>query len=119
MILHRFWMGSETYQNPTVHNLVSTIATRLWLTTPGLAWAFPMGADPDFWAPMFIYLDFRRVPEADFEVEGRRYGVFARDWRVHPPAAWLEMMGERELSRDLRPATEGSRPCRLRRHHEG
>jgi hypothetical protein len=33
------------------------------------------------------------VPEADFEVDGRRSGVFAHDWRIETPADW--MMGAR------------------------
>ena len=50
-------------------------------------------ADPAFWAAHFEGVNFARVPEADFEVAGRRYGVFAHDWRIEPPADW--MMGAR------------------------
>jgi hypothetical protein len=34
-------------------------------------------------------VNFARVPAADFEVGGRRYGVFAHEWRIDPPADWL------------------------------
>src|SRR5205823_263384 len=33
-----------------------------------------------------------------FEVGGRQYGVFAHDWRVRPPLAWLSLLGERETA---------------------
>ena len=34
---------------------------------------------------------FARSPEADFEVGGRRYAVFAHDWRVDPIERWIEV----------------------------
>jgi hypothetical protein len=43
-------------------------------------------------------IGFPRAPEADFEVGGRRYGVFAHDWRAEPPLAWIEHKGLIELS---------------------
>ena len=36
-------------------------------------------------APPFEPIRFPRAPEADFMVGGRRYGVFAHDWRADPP----------------------------------
>jgi hypothetical protein len=32
---------------------------------------------------------------ADFEIGGRRYGVFAHDWRVEPAEQWLRLKAER------------------------
>jgi len=43
------------------------------------------------------YIDFQRVPEADFEVGGRGYGAFAHDWRRDGAVEWLERMAGREL----------------------
>ncbi|HEY8476985.1 MAG TPA: ATP-binding protein, partial [Chloroflexota bacterium] len=91
------------YQEPSVQTVVAIVSTGMYLTTPGLAWTFPVGAAPDFWEPMFTYLNFCRAREADFEVDGRRYGVFAHDWRIEPAEVWLERMGERELDLDFRP----------------
>ena len=108
ILYHRFWMGSETYQEPLIQNLVAATAYKLWLGTPSLAWTFPCGADPDYWEPMFAYLNFHRAPEADFQVGDRRYGVFAHDWRAEPILAWLEITGERELAQDLTPEQLGS-----------
>ena len=59
----------------------------------GMAWNFVAMADASFWSPHFQGVNFARIPEADFEIEGRAYGVFAHDWRVEPPADW--MMGVR------------------------
>ena len=54
------------------------------------------------------YIYFDRAPEADFEVGGRRYGVFAHDWRRFGGAEWLERMTERELG-DEAPAPSPER----------
>jgi hypothetical protein len=90
----RWWMHADAYQavsaaiNLTAMHVVSHCVTR-----PGLAWNFVAMADPSFWAPHFDGVNFARVPEADFEVAGRRHGVFAHDWRVEPPEDWI--MGAR------------------------
>ena len=34
-----------------------------------------------------------RVTDADFDVGGRHYGVFAHDWRREPPLEWIERKG--------------------------
>jgi hypothetical protein len=95
---HRFWMSRAGYQEITTSTLVAAVAGIRWLTTPKLAWSFPVVANPDFWEPHFAVVGFARVPEADFEVGGRRYGVFAHDWRAEPPLAWIEHKGLIELS---------------------
>ena len=69
-----------------------------YLTTPGLAFTFFPAADPDFWAPMFAYVDLGRAREADFEVGGRRYWVYVHDWRVTPPMEWLDLLAERGVA---------------------
>jgi hypothetical protein len=103
--LFRFWMARDTYQAVSnIQWLVFITASRHYLTTPGLAYSFFPCADPDFWAPMFAYTDLARIPEADFEVGGRRYGVFGHDWRVVPPIAWLDLLGEREMGAPVEPA---------------
>jgi hypothetical protein len=55
-------------------------------------------ADPDFWAPLFAYADLQRLPEADFEVGGRRYGVYGHNWRAMPAVAWLALLADREIA---------------------
>jgi hypothetical protein len=97
--LFRFWMARETYQSVSaMQSLIFGNVAQHYLTTPGLAFTFFPLADPDFWAPMFAYVDLKRLPEADFEVGGRRYGVYTHDWRVTPPMAWLDLLAERETA---------------------
>lgn len=102
LIYHRFWTGSETYQVVSaVHNMVALTCTTYWLTTPNLAWSFLACADPDYWHPMFSYLNFRRTPEVDFAIGSQPFAVYTHDWRAEPALAWLEVMAQRELATDL------------------
>jgi hypothetical protein len=98
-LLFRFWMGRDTYQAvSSAQSLAFLNAVRLYLSTPGLAVHFFACAEPAFWEPVFAYADLARVPEADFEVGGRRYGMYWHDWRVVPPMAWLQLLAEREIA---------------------
>ncbi len=95
----RFWMARDTYQDvSSLQSLIFVNVVRHYLTTPGLAFTFFPCADPDFWAPMFAYADLARIPEADFEVGGWRYGVYGHDWRAVSPTAWLALLAERETA---------------------
>ena len=97
--LFRFWMARDGYQGVSaMQSLIFGNVAQYYLTTQGLAFTFFPCADPDFWAPMFAYVDLERTPEADFEVGGRLYGVYAHDWRVTPPMAWLDLLAEREVA---------------------
>jgi hypothetical protein len=97
--LFRFWMARDTYQAVSAtQSLIFGNVAQYYLATPGLAFSFFPTAGPDFWASMFAYIDLKRLPDADFEVSGRRYGVYGHDWRVTPPMAWLDLLAEREIS---------------------
>jgi hypothetical protein len=85
-------------------NLVSVLSCRRWLTTPNLAWDFQSIPDEASFGPVFAYLDYHRVPAADFDVDGRRLATFAHDWRRMPAEQWLELMGRRALDVDFQPA---------------
>jgi hypothetical protein len=108
--LFRFWMARDTYQAVSaMQSLIFGNVAQHYLVTPGLAFTFFPTADPDFWAPAFAYFDLTRLPQADFEVDGRRYGVYAHDWRVMPPMAWLDLLAEREIATEplaASPSTE-------------
>jgi len=52
-------------------------------------------ADPELLAPMFTEIHIWRAREADFEVGGRRQGVFAHDWRAEPAPDWFRLKAER------------------------
>jgi hypothetical protein len=96
-------MGTGSYQTVgSAWNLVAAASTLEWLTNPRLAWSFAVFADPDPWHPAMTYLNLRRATEAEFEVGGRRYAVYAHDWRAEPALAWLDRLAERELATEQR-----------------
>ncbi|MGH2544841.1 MAG: ATP-binding protein, partial [Ardenticatenaceae bacterium] len=101
----RFWMARRTYQevSPT-QTRVFLNAAQHYLTTPGLAFSFFPCANPAFWAPAFAYMELHRLPEAEYEVSGSRYGAFGHDWRAMPPLAWLDLLAEREVGMMREPA---------------
>jgi DNA-binding SARP family transcriptional activator len=93
----RFWMGRDTYQgiSPT-QGMIFVSAVRYVLTAPGLAYSFHIWADADPWMQAADQVLFHRLRAADFVVGQHTYGVFMRDWRAQPPAAWLAALAERE-----------------------
>jgi hypothetical protein len=97
--LFRFWMARDTYQavSPT-QSLIFINFVQQHQLTAALAFTFFPCAEPDFWAAMFAYADLARLPEADFEVGGRCYGVYGHDWRVVSPATWQALLAQREIT---------------------
>jgi hypothetical protein len=97
--LFRFWMSNETYQgvSPT-QSLIFINLVQYYRNTLGLAFTFIPFAQPDFWHEMFAYADFTRLTKADFEVEGKHYGVYGHDWRVTPPTVWQTLLARREIA---------------------
>ncbi|WP_019499233.1 hypothetical protein [Pseudanabaena sp. PCC 6802] len=97
--LFRFWMARDTYQNvsPT-QSLIFINLVQYYRNTSGLAFTFLPCADPESWAAMFAYADLTRLPEADFTVGGKCYGAYGHDWRVLSPAAWQELLAQREIA---------------------
>ena len=101
VVYGRFWMDAEQYQALTpVFTVVAALCSQAWIG-PKVAWSFVAMADADLTEPMFTEIRQRRVREADFEVGGRRYGVFGHDWRVEPAQAWLRLKAERASRIDL------------------
>ncbi len=98
-ILFRYWMARDTYQSvsPT-QTLIFINLIHYYRTTPGLAFTFLPCADPDFWREMLTYADLTRLPKAEFELDGRYYGVYGHDWRVISPAAWQALLARREIA---------------------
>jgi hypothetical protein len=95
-LMARFWMDAEAHQGVSpVQNLISVQRVRQYLGTPGLACSFIACHQPDFWQFIFAFADLHRLPEADFTLDGHRYGVFGHDWRAVPPLAWLDRLAER------------------------
>ncbi len=95
--LFRFWMARDTYQAVSpIQSLIFVNIVRHYLTTPGLAYTFIPCAEPEHWAAGFAYGDLARLAGADFEIGGRQFGVYGRDWRASPPMTWLALLAERE-----------------------
>jgi hypothetical protein len=95
----RFWMATDTYQGVSpIQSMIFIHIVRHYISKQGLTYTFMTCVDPAFWAPGFAYAEIKRAEALDFDIGGRRYGVYAHDWRVMPPAAWLELLGERELA---------------------
>jgi AAA ATPase-like protein len=69
--------------------------------TPGLTWDF-IGPwqSPDV-DPLMRYVEYHRVPAADFEVGGRHHFVYAHDWRRLGWEGFVEVMSTRELGQFL------------------
>jgi len=97
--MFRFWMARDSYQSvSSVQSLIFVNIVRHYLTTPGLAFSFLPAADADFWAPAFGYAGATRLPQAEFEADGNRFGVYGHDWRLVPPLAWLDQLAEQEIA---------------------
>jgi hypothetical protein len=102
---HRFYLDREQYQaSRSAHNLISAVAGIRWLTVPRLAWCFTTLAEPQYWHPMFSALNFQRVPAAEFDVDGRHFGVYGHDWRAEPVQDWIVRKGG--LDPDTQPTVE-------------
>jgi hypothetical protein len=97
----RFIVDAETYQGPSpTLNAVPILTLQGQLSTPHLAWDFVALAEPDRWEEYFAAADLPRAVGADFSVDGRRYGLFAHDFRRVPVEAMTERWTERALADD-------------------
>jgi hypothetical protein len=95
VVYGRFWMDAEQHQALTQVFTVVAVTSSLSWTAPKVAWSFVSMAYPDQTEPMFTEIHMWRAREADFEVGGRRYGVFGHDWRAEPAHEWLRVKAER------------------------
>lgn len=101
----RFIVDREVYQGPSsTLNAVATLTLQRYLGMPHLAWDFLTLADPERWDTYFAAADQPRAEGADFSVGGRRYGLFAHDFRQIPADALLERITERALAQDITPS---------------
>jgi AAA ATPase domain len=97
----RFLLDREAYQTPSpTMNAAPVLTLQRQLATPGLAWDFLTLAEPERWDAYFRAADIPRATGADFTVGGRRYGLFAHDFRQVPIEAWTEVWAERALARE-------------------
>ena len=110
----RFIVDRDAYQGPSpALNAVAILAMQRYLGAPNLAWDFLTLADPERWDAYFAAADQPRAKGADFSVHGRRYGLFAHDFRQVPMSALLERITERALAQDIAPSPATSKPALL------
>jgi len=107
----RFVIDREVYQGPSpTLNATPILTFQRYLGTPQLAWDFLTLAEPERWDAYFAAADLPRATGADFWVGGRRYGLFAHDFRRVPVGALLELVTERALGQDLTPSPPTGKP---------
>ena len=110
----RFIIDREAYQGPSATlNATPILTMQRYLGTPNLAWDFLALAEPERWDAYFAAADLPRAGGADFWVGGRRYGLFAHDFRHIPVDALLELVTERALAYDLTPSSPTVQPLLL------
>jgi hypothetical protein len=98
----RFVIDRQAYQGPSpTLNATPILTMQRYLQTPNLAWDFLTLAEPERWDDYFAAADLPRAAGADFWVGGRRYGLFAHDFRRVPVDALLELVTERALAQDV------------------
>jgi energy-coupling factor transporter ATP-binding protein EcfA2 len=98
----RYWMAEDTYQSVSrLQSSVFLTAVQYYLSTPGLAVHLLGCAKPLFWQQIFNYSDLYHVPELDFQNTASDFGFYMHDWRKVPPAAWLELLGQREVGEQV------------------
>ena len=101
----RFIIDREAYQGPSpTLNATPILTMQRYLGTPNLAWDFLTLAEPEQWDAYFAAADLPRAVGADFWVGGRRFGLFAHDFRQVPVDALLELVTERALAQDPVPS---------------
>jgi energy-coupling factor transporter ATP-binding protein EcfA2 len=107
----RFVIDREVYQGPSATlNATPILTFQRYLGTPKLAWDFLTLAEPERWDAYFAAADLPRAAGADFWAGGRRYGLFAHDFRRVPVEALLELVTERALAQDLTPSPPTGKP---------
>jgi hypothetical protein len=107
----RFIIDREVYQGPSpTLNATPILTMQRYLGTPNLAWDFLTLAEPERWDDYFATADLPRAAGADFWVGGRRYGLFAHDFRQVPVDALLELVTERALAQDVTPSPPTVKP---------
>jgi hypothetical protein len=107
----RFIIDRTAYQGPSATlNAAPILTMQRYLGIPNLAWDFLTLAEPERWDAYFAAADLPRAAGADFRVGGRRYGLFAHDFRQVPVDALLELVTERALAGDLTPSPPTIQP---------
>jgi hypothetical protein len=115
----RFVIDRDRYQAPSpTLNATPILTLQRYLTIPNLSWDFLTLFEPEPFDDYFAIADLPRAEGADFEVDGRRYGLFAHDFRRVPVDTWLEVVTERALAIDPTAPTARERELIVLSHDE-
>jgi hypothetical protein len=107
----RYVVDRKAYQGPSpTVNATPILTMQRYLGMPNLAWDFLTLAEPERWDDYFAAADLPRAAGADFLVGGRRYGLFAHDFRRVPVHDLLQLVTERALARDVTPSPPMAQP---------
>jgi hypothetical protein len=103
----RFFVESADHEGPqSCGTLLGIWNGQEILAHTACAWDFiATYTDLDYWSPFFAYYDFHHAAAADYDVGGRRYVVFAHDWRQMGVEEWLDVTAARELGAPVTPPT--------------
>jgi hypothetical protein len=110
----RFVIDRDAYQapSPTV-NAVPIVTLQRYLAMPNLAWDYLTLFEPEPYNDYFAMADMPRATGADFVVGGRRYGLFAHDFRQVPIDAVVALWIERALAQGFVSAASSHAPAML------
>jgi hypothetical protein len=89
---------ADQHASPTV-DAASVLHIRQVLTRRDLAVDALVTTDPDYLHPLWGQIQYDRRPELDAVLGGRRFAVFARDWRQQTPRSgvWSDVAPARTL----------------------
>jgi hypothetical protein len=105
----RFLVDREVHQAPGSLTFGLTAAQHLhhMLTRVERAMDFIGGmARPDQVGEFFEFIEFHAADAAAYEVDGRRWTVYCRDWHGLAVDAWFELVADRELGRPVEAADQ-------------
>jgi len=104
VLLHRFWLGFDGYQEPgELFGVSIGLAAQQFVSTAGIALSIGVFADASRFAQVFGIFGFEPVTTVD--LGGRAMTLVARDWREEPPLTWFASYAERLLGIDGETAT--------------
>jgi hypothetical protein len=110
----RFVIDRAVYQAPSpTMNAAPILNLQRYLAMPNLAWDYLALFEPEAYNDYFGLAGFPRATDADFVVGGRRYGLFAHDFRRVPFDALVEVWTERALARGFAPTGPTQAPAML------
>ena len=110
----RFAIDRDRYQapSPTI-NATPVVTLQRYLAMPNLAWDYLTLFEPEPYDEYFAMADMPRAAGADFLIGGRRYGLFAHDFRQLPIDGVVELWCDRALAQGFVPRAATQVPSML------